>query len=263
MLKALLTTLLISSVLSLPIKAQTFAEAVNMKNQFSLEGVLRDMNLDEPVPFGKVALYQNEKLIYGEDTDIDGRYTFSNIDVGVYQIKASIYGYDFIDITEVVIKDDKQNIADLELKVKEKMYAPVAVVSIKAKKNTCILRCPAIYYTGESLKQEKSKENEITEIDIRSKPGPDKRDPYDTQRTEDLLLYPNPTSGPITIALDFEQLHIELINALGQVLGSIAYNELDNDMVQIDLSAQAAGTYFLSITHDGRTQVEKLIIAHL
>jgi hypothetical protein len=99
------------------------------------------------------------------------------------------------------------------------------------------------------------------EIDTRTNPSPTERDPYD--KLNDLLLYPNPTTGPITIELDSEQLNIQLINPLGQVLEAIEYNEIGKNMVQIDLGARAAGAYFLSITHDQGTQVEKVAIVHL
>lgn len=262
MIRALLTILFISSFLNASIQGQTLTENVKTENEISLEGILRDMNLDEYVPFGKVALYQNEKLMYGEDTDMSGQYKFSNIANGTYQVKASFYGYDFVNITEVKIETGKQNITDLELKVTDELYAPISVVGKEVIKEFRINVCSYTYHSITTIVQEKV-EREIEEIDARSKPGPFKRDPYDTPSDEDLLLYPNPSTGPITIELDFEQLHIELINALGQVLGSVEYNEIENDMVQIDLSTQAAGTYFLSITYDGGTHIEKVVIAHL
>lgn len=261
MLRAILSTLFILSILNLSIDAQTSIQEANENNQNSLEGILRDMNLDERVPFGKVALYQNGKLIYGEETDIGGQYKFSNIDAGSYQVKASFYGYDFIDITEVKVENGKLNIADLDLRLKNELFAPLAVVSKEITKTTKMIKCFGTLKNTQYYVSAENIESEPWEVDTRTKPRPAERDPYDTP--SDLLLYPNPSTGLITIELEFEQLNIQLINTLGHVLESIEYSEIEEDMVQIDLSAQAAGTYFLNITHDQGTQVEKVIIVHL
>lgn len=259
--RTLLTVLFMFSLLSLSMEAQTPIPETNTGNKNSLAGILRDMNLDERVPFGKVALYQNDKLMYGVDTDMGGQYKFLNIAVGSYQVKASFYGYDFIDITEVKVENGKHGIADLDLRVKNELYAPIALIGKEANISVEVIECVFVVKRTQQYESTKTKDAENLEVNPRSNPRLNERDPYDTPR--DLLLYPNPTTGLITIELESEQLHIDLINPLGQVLGALDYHEIERNMVQIDLSSQAAGTYFLNIRHDQGTQIEKVIIVHL
>ena len=261
MLRSLLTILFIFSLLSLSIEAQTSIQKANTRNSNSLEGVLRDMNLDERVPFGKVALYQNGKLMYGEDTDVGGQYKFSNIATGSYRVKASFYGYDFIDIAEVKIEHDIQNTADLDLRVKNEIYTPIALIGKEP--NISIEIIEYLFVVKKTLLHKNTETEDVapSEIDTRTKPSPSERDPYNTP--SDLLLYPNPSTGLITLEIESEQLNIQLINPLGQVLKALEYHETGRNMVQIDLSTQAAGTYFLNIRHDQGTQIEKVVIVHL
>ncbi|HMQ61645.1 MAG TPA: TonB-dependent receptor [Flavilitoribacter sp.] len=61
--------------------------------QTSLSGKITDKESGEPILFGTVVLYKNGNLYQGTETDLDGNYSFSNIDPGNYDIEASYTGY--------------------------------------------------------------------------------------------------------------------------------------------------------------------------
>lgn len=61
--------------------------------QSALRGKLFDSETKEPILFGTVALIENEKIIKGVETDLDGNFYFSDITPGVYALTASYVGY--------------------------------------------------------------------------------------------------------------------------------------------------------------------------
>lgn len=71
--------------------------------QTGLEGkVLSTRN--EPILFGTVALYKNDILLIGTETDLEGMYIFNSLDPGVYTVEASSIGYSCSRVEGVVIK---------------------------------------------------------------------------------------------------------------------------------------------------------------
>jgi len=59
-----------------------------------LSGLLIDQNSKEPILFGTVALYKNDKLVAGTETDLDGNFKFTDVPSGVYKLEASYVGYE-------------------------------------------------------------------------------------------------------------------------------------------------------------------------
>jgi hypothetical protein len=72
-----------------------------------------------------------------------------------------------------------------------------------------------------------------------------------------LKLYPNPTSGLITIELEGLQ-KVMIYNALGQVLLD---KETNGDALQLDLSEFEDGLYWVKIISQNRISVKPLIIS--
>ncbi len=69
-------------------------------------------------------------------------------------------------------------------------------------------------------------------------------------------IYPNPTSGVITIEGD-NIIEIELMNINGQIISKIAVKEKQLD---IDLSEQAKGSYLIKIITNKGVGVEKIVV---
>lgn len=74
--------------------------------------------------------------------------------------------------------------------------------------------------------------------------------------TENLSLYPNPTTGFITItAINLQQINI--INSLGQTLDHI---ETEGNKADIDLSPYGKGVFMLMIQAENSITVRKVIV---
>lgn len=82
--------------------------------QTSLQGRVTDAETGEPIIFGTVAIYENDVLQTGTDTDIDGYY-FIEIKAGEYEVVFSYTGYNDLKIRRVEIMNDKANILDVKL----------------------------------------------------------------------------------------------------------------------------------------------------
>ena len=76
--------------------------------QTSLEGKVVTED-GEPVLFGDVAIFLNDVLITGTQTDFDGNYSISNMDPGTYDIVSSYVGLQTKKIQGVVIQSNKAN----------------------------------------------------------------------------------------------------------------------------------------------------------
>jgi outer membrane receptor protein involved in Fe transport len=83
--------------------------------QTSLEGKVTDAASGEAILFGTIALYKNDVLISGTETDLDGNYFFSNIDPGTYDIEASYIGYTAQRQVGVIINAGRTNRLDFAI----------------------------------------------------------------------------------------------------------------------------------------------------
>lgn len=87
----------------------------SMTAQTSLEGKVTDLESGEPIIFGSVALYKNDVLVTGTETDLDGNYSFSNIDPGTYDVEISYVGYQTQRQEGVLVNAGKANRLDVQL----------------------------------------------------------------------------------------------------------------------------------------------------
>lgn len=83
--------------------------------QTSLEGKVTDAASGEAILFGTVALYKNDVLLSGTETDLDGNYFFSNIDPGTYDVEASYIGYTAQRQADVIINAGRTNRLDFDI----------------------------------------------------------------------------------------------------------------------------------------------------
>jgi len=83
--------------------------------QTSLQGKVTDADNGEAIIFCNVALYKNGVLTVGTDTDLDGNYSFSNLDPGSYDIEVSYVGYQTQRTAGILVSAGKVNKADVQL----------------------------------------------------------------------------------------------------------------------------------------------------
>lgn len=77
-----------------------------MIDSVSIKGQIIADNF-EPVMFATIVLYQNEKILMGTQTNLDGYFSFSNIPKGNYRMKAMYVGYHNCEIPKVEISENQ------------------------------------------------------------------------------------------------------------------------------------------------------------
>ena len=83
--------------------------------QTVLEGQIVDDATGELIPFGTVALYKNDVLLTGTETDLNGNYYVSNLEPGTYAVEASFVGYTTERQVGVIVKAGRNNKLDFRL----------------------------------------------------------------------------------------------------------------------------------------------------
>ncbi len=71
-----------------------------------------------------------------------------------------------------------------------------------------------------------------------------------------LVVYPNPTSNVLNVSAATQMSSIEIVNILGQTLLS---KEVSGTQTQVDLSALAAGNYFIRVQAENATTVIQIV----
>jgi len=59
----------------------------------SIHGIIKDEKTQAGLPFANVLLLQDNERIGGTTTDLDGNYSFSNIEKGMYDVETVYVGY--------------------------------------------------------------------------------------------------------------------------------------------------------------------------
>ncbi|HEB61697.1 MAG TPA: carboxypeptidase-like regulatory domain-containing protein, partial [Bacteroidetes bacterium] len=105
---------------------------LNNSTSTTLEGIVVDKDGNLPLGFAYIKLFKEGNLITGTQTDIDGKYLFSNIQSGVYDIEASYIGYKSKNISGFVIKENKKNVLNLTLSPANVILEDIVVTAYKA-----------------------------------------------------------------------------------------------------------------------------------
>ncbi len=83
--------------------------------QTTLQGKVSDAETGEPIIFGTVAIYKNDVLITGTETDFDGFYSLTELDAGTYNVVFSYTGYSDYKVTGVTVTSGKSNQLDAKM----------------------------------------------------------------------------------------------------------------------------------------------------
>ena len=96
-----------------------------------IEGVVTDAANGEPVLFATVVLYQNGVLQTGTETDLDGKYSFTNLEAGLYDLEFNYVGLKSQRISDVLVVADKLIRVDAKLTEDSQMLDEVVVEGYK------------------------------------------------------------------------------------------------------------------------------------
>jgi hypothetical protein len=97
----------------------------------SISGVVMDGEFNEPLPFANV-LVKGTKI--GSTTDIDGKFQIK-VEPGTYTVVFSFIGYSTVEISEVIVKANKDTFLQVTLKSSSNQLTEV-VVTTTSKKNS-------------------------------------------------------------------------------------------------------------------------------
>lgn len=100
-----------------PLFQLTALAVADTSGLFFLQGTVREEKTGEPVLFGAVALYQNDKLLRGVETDFDGNYSFllDCSDPTMLSIEFSYLGLERVRIEGIEAQNEKFVNLDVEL----------------------------------------------------------------------------------------------------------------------------------------------------
>ena len=82
--------------------------------QGTIKGKMLDKATKEPLPFANVVVFKGGAQIAGTQTDFDGKYTFTALTPGKYEVRATYVGYQKISLTGVVVNSGKITYADIK-----------------------------------------------------------------------------------------------------------------------------------------------------
>ncbi len=81
--------------------------------------------------------------------------------------------------------------------------------------------------------------------------------------SKDVKIMPNPSAGLVNVAITLpnsQDLSLTVTNALGQVIVNNKYNSVMTEMVNLDLTNQSNGVYFVTVSNGSDKMVQRLII---
>ena len=73
----------------------------------TIKGKILDKDNGEPLPFASVVVKKGGAQVAGATTDFDGKFTFTALTPGKYDLEASYVGYQPIKISGVVVNNGK------------------------------------------------------------------------------------------------------------------------------------------------------------
>ena len=96
--------------------------------QTTLQGKVTDAETGEQIIFGTVALFKNDVLITGTETDFDGFFSLTELDAGSYDVVFSYTGYQDYKVTGVSVQSGKSN--QLNAKISAGINLDIGIVVV-------------------------------------------------------------------------------------------------------------------------------------
>ena len=100
-------------------------------SQTTIQGKITEEATGEAVLFATIALYKNDVLMSGTESDFDGNYSFSDIDPGTYAIEVSFLGLATQRIQGIIAKAGKVNVVDISMKEEGELLDVIDIVDYK------------------------------------------------------------------------------------------------------------------------------------
>lgn len=105
----------------------------------SISGVTLDDETHEPIPFAKILMIQDEKVIKGVQTDIDGRFQFNSLEEGEYHIKIIALDYKELNMKGIVVSCERITFLK-EIRLTPQTLKELEEVEIRVHSNPLIMK---------------------------------------------------------------------------------------------------------------------------
>ncbi|MCK5834017.1 TonB-dependent receptor [bacterium] len=116
----------------IPLAVLLFAVSIWAATTGKIAGEITDLETDEPLIGVNVQVFDDsDELVSGAATDFDGRYFILNIRPGMYKVKASYVGYNFVTQTNVIVQTDRTSTIDFELEQSVIKSKEIIITAVK------------------------------------------------------------------------------------------------------------------------------------
>ena len=222
------------------------------KMSSELAGKIIDSETGEPMPFVNIVVYQGDIQINGGQSDFDGNYKIKPLKPGTYTIKTSSVGYMPVELSGVTI--DSNSTAFVDLKMKPSFIVLEDIIIRNYRCGCCCLICYPDTVNIEPIIDLFAEQDSINDTITAVLPSTlfSKK-----SQVSALSVFPNPTSGEITIANISGLSEITLMDINGKIMKMI--DETDMMQQSIDLSFYKPGVYFLRYMEDGEPKAHRIL----
>lgn len=93
-----------------------------------LIGTVTDKNSGESVPFANIVVRQNQRIIGGSTSDLEGTFRIENLTTGMYTVEVSFLGYQQATYNNVQINRTQPTVLNVQMQPESAMLSEVEVV---------------------------------------------------------------------------------------------------------------------------------------
>ncbi|MEZ4844654.1 MAG: DUF5011 domain-containing protein [Bacteroidia bacterium] len=100
-------------------------------------------------------------------------------------------------------------------------------------------------------------------VDVKYKYEPISSGIEDIAASDLMNVYPNPSNGVFNVKVDlpaYQNVEIAIYDVLGNKVAEVANEQAQNSVFNVDLSAHAAGMYFVRMTTNGKTYNQRVVV---
>jgi len=93
----------------------------------AIQGKIRDLQTNEPIPFANIIIEKEGRQISGTSSDIDGKFIIKPLPTGLCNLKASFVGYKGVIVSNVIVSGDQITFCNFEMNPSVEMLSSVEV----------------------------------------------------------------------------------------------------------------------------------------
>ncbi len=213
--------------------------------QNTVNGFVVSSETNDAILFGSVALWQEEKLIKGTETNLEGFFEIEDIPDGNYRLEFSYVGYTTLSVPVELAKGrTDHNVYAIEegLMLEEIVVIDSCVRLYRCPHsgcgNTVCSNCFETYDDERPVWREKN--DSVSDV------------------STNILIYPNPARDYIHVRVDENIKLISIVDGVGR--NKVQVQNTNSELLTLPVAGLREGNYFLNtINKDGSVKVEQFV----